>query len=146
MAEKKPATLDKKKIIEDLNEVLQQEHACAIRYATHAALVKGPYSEDVSARLKEIASDEREHAEKLRDRITALGGIPSMRVEQADLIEARELKRILHVNIGEEKSAIAKYRALLSRIPQDEVILFETIEHILKDEQEHLEELERLNG
>lgn len=146
MAEKKSASIDKKKMIEALNEMLQQEHACAIRYATHASLVKGPYAEQVSSRLKEIAGDEIKHAEKLRDRITALGGIPSMGISQDDLIEARELKRILPVNITEEKSAIAKYRAVLEQIPFVEVILHETIEHILQDEQEHLEELERLNG
>lgn len=147
MAEKKQSpAFDKKKIIEKLNQVLEQEHACAIRYGTHAALVKGPYAEDVMKRLEEIAGDEIDHAKKLRDRITALGGTPSMAVSQEDLHEARELKRILHVNIQEEKEAIAKYRDILLMIPRTEVILFETVEHILKDEQEHLEELERLNG
>lgn len=146
MTEKKPTPLDKKKILEALNKALAQEHACAIRYQTHAALVKGPFYEDVSARLKEIAKDELSHGEKLRDRITALGGNPTMTISLEDLIEARELKRILHVNMNEEKNAIAMYRTLLSQIPLDEAILYETIEEILQDEQEHFEELDRLNG
>ena len=45
-----------KELIEALNQMLEQEHACAIRYATHAAIVSGPYSETVAARLKEIAT------------------------------------------------------------------------------------------
>jgi hypothetical protein len=40
--------------------------------------VAGTYSETVSARLKEIGTDEALHAEKLRDRILALGGTPTM--------------------------------------------------------------------
>ena len=68
--------MDDAKILQSLNRMLSQEHACAIRYATHAAIVAGPYSETVTARLKEIANDELLHAEKLRDRILALGGTP----------------------------------------------------------------------
>ena len=137
---------NKRKIIVLLNEVLEQEHSCNIRYRTHAAWVKGPHAESVSARLKEIANDEQSHADQLRDRILVLGGIPSMKVCEPDLIEARELKQILHVNIKEEKAAIVKYTLILDEIPRNEILLYETIEHILQDEQEHLEELERLKG
>ena len=42
-------------LIKMLNKMLAQEHACAIRYATHAAMVSGPYAETVAARLSEIA-------------------------------------------------------------------------------------------
>ena len=60
-------------LIEVLNRMLAKEHACAIRYATHAAMVVGPYVDPVSARFQEIASDEIAHAGKLRERICALG-------------------------------------------------------------------------
>lgn len=149
MAKKKkdtPTRFNKQKVIALLNEVLEQEHSCNIRYRTHAAWVKGPHAESVSARLKEIANDEQSHADQLRDRILVLGGIPSMKVRVPDLIEARELTRILHVNIKEEKAAIVNYTLILDEIPRNEMLLYETIEHILQDEQEHLEELERLKG
>jgi bacterioferritin (cytochrome b1) len=38
----------------------------------------------------------------LRDRITALGGTPTMEVANKDLIHAKTLKEILDVNIREE--------------------------------------------
>lgn len=136
--------MEKEKLIKALNEALAQEHACQIRYRTHAAVVSGPYAEAVESRLKEIAEDEKGHADTLRDRITALGGTPTMEVTKEDLIPALKLKDILDVNIAEEKRAIAMYRAILKTIDHDEGILFEAIEHILQDEQEHLEELERL--
>ena len=34
--------MDKSKMVEALNHMLAQEHACTIRYATHASLVTGP--------------------------------------------------------------------------------------------------------
>ncbi|MCE3268794.1 MAG: bacterioferritin [Burkholderiales bacterium] len=128
-------------IIELLNRILEQEHACAIRYATHAAVVSGPYSESVKARLKEIAQDEIMHAEKLRDRITALGGTPSMQVSVADLKHATSLSEILEINIAEEKEALRAYEELFRLIPVANVILYQTVQELIRDEQEHLEEL-----
>lgn len=131
-------------LIVALNQMLEQEHACAIRYATHAAIVAGPYSETVAARLKEIATDELLHAEKLRDRILALGGNPSMGVSTAALKPARTLDTILKVNIAEEKDAIAGYTRILEEVPISNVILFQTLQELIRDEQEHLEELDAL--
>jgi bacterioferritin len=125
-------------------EALAQEHACQIRYLTHAAVLTGPYAEAVAARLTEIAGDEKEHASKLRDRITALGGTPVMDVAREDLIPARNLKEILDVNLKEEEKTIAFYRSLLRAVGQEGEILYEVIEDIIQDEQEHREELERL--
>lgn len=136
--------MNDKELVAALNEMLEQEHACAIRYSTHAAVVSGPYSETVAARLKEIATDEVLHAEKLRDRILALGGTPSMGVSVADLKPARTLDTILKVNIAEEQSAIAGYTRILEEVPISNVILFQTLQELIRDEQEHLEELDAL--
>jgi len=135
---------DDEKLITALNKILSQEHACAIRYATHAAVVTGPYADTVQARLKEISTDEVSHAEKLRDRILALGGMPTLKVSEEDLKPANTLKEILSINIEEEKSAIQHYTEILNSIPPSNAILFQTIQSILSDEQEHLEELESL--
>ncbi len=136
--------MDNQKMIDQLNRMLTQEHACAIRYATHAACISGPYAESVAARLKEISGDEVLHAEKLRDRIVNLGGTPTMEVRREDLKPAKDLNSILEINIQEEKDAIANYTKILEQIPQQDVILFKTIEENIRDEQEHLEELENL--
>ena len=97
----------------------------------------------MAACLKEIAEDEKTHAAQLRDRITALAGTPTMEIATKDLI-ARTLKDILRVNIAEEEAAIKMYRSMLDSVGHDGTILYETIEDILKDEQEHKEELQRL--
>jgi bacterioferritin len=136
--------MNTKSLVDQLNHMLEQEHACAIRYATHAACVAGPYAEAVATRLKEIAGDETLHAEALRGRIVTLGGKPSMGVSEKDLRPAFKLDQILKINIEEEKMAIASYSKILEQIPVDNVILHRTIEDIIRDEQEHLEELENL--
>ena len=135
---------DYAKIIEMLNRVLEQEHACSIRYATHAAMVTGPYAEAVAARLLEISGDEVNHAQKLRDRILALGGTPSMNVSLDDLKYGKDLAEMLAINIAEEKQAISEYLKILRETFEENVILYQTIQEIIRDEQEHLEELENL--
>jgi bacterioferritin len=134
--------MNSKNLVDQFNAMLEQEHACAIRYATHAACVTGPYAETVATRLKEISGDEGRHAEMLRARIVTLGGKPSMQVSAKDLRPASKLDQILKINIEEEKLAIASYTKILEQIPPDNVILHRTIEDIIRDEQEHLEELE----
>nr|BAL54155.1 bacterioferritin [uncultured Acidobacteriota bacterium] len=136
--------MDREKILNALNKALAQEHACFIRYKTHAAVITGPYAKPIREQLDEIAEDEESHARDLRDRITGLGGTPTMDVTAEDLIPAATLEEILRVNIEEEKKAIALYQEILEQIPREQRLLYETIEHILQDEQEHLEELERL--
>jgi bacterioferritin len=136
--------MDQEKIVKVLNEALAQEHGCNIRYSTHAAVVSGPYAEAVANRLKEIAKDEQAHADKLRDRITALGGVPTMDVGKEELIPAKTLKEILAVNLKEEAKAINHYQSILKMVDRDDIILYEVIEDIIEDEQEHREELSRL--
>lgn len=132
------------KILNALNKMLEQEHACAIRYATHAAMVSGPFAETVSARLREIAADEIRHAEMLRERIQALGGTPSMNVSTEDLKYGHTLEEILTINIDEEKHAIDGYTKVFKSTPAENAILYQALQEIIKDEQEHLEELENL--
>ena len=137
--------MDREKIIVALNEALAQEHGCYVRYKTHAAVITGPYAEAVASRLKEIAGDESEHAEKLRDRITALSGTPTMDTAKEELIPATTLQQILAVNLKEEAKAINHYKSILNMLDRSEdILLYETIEDIIEDEQEHREELSRL--
>ncbi len=136
--------LDKSKLIALMNEGLEMEYASQIQYLTQAAITKGPYAEGLMARFKEIAGDETEHADILRTRIAALGGSPTTKVGEIQ-IHADSLQAI-KINLKYEKDTVEFYRKLLNLISHDEVILYEAIEHILQDSQEHVEELERLAG
>ncbi len=139
--------MDAKHLIANLNTLLSKEIASEIRYRTHAALVTGLYAEPIMTRLNEIANDEAAHTEKLRERITALGGQPTMHPAQADLIPASAVNRILQVNLKDEEKAVEQYQRFLKTLPHEEgTILYEELEGIVEDEQEHVEELRRLLG
>jgi len=65
-----------KKLIDLLNKALSMEYQAIIQYRTHAELIVGEDYEPIKARLLETAADEEKHAERLRVRISMLGGIP----------------------------------------------------------------------
>ena len=136
--------LDHAKVIKLMNEGLEMEYASQIQYLTQAAITKGPYAEGLIARFKEIASDEAEHAEILRQRIAALGGTPTTRVGEIQ-VHPDSLKAV-QINLKYEKETVEFYRKILNLIPADHPILYEAIEHVLEDSEEHVEELERLTS
>ena len=136
--------LDSTKLIALMNEGLAMEYASQIQYLTQAAITRGPYAEGLTARFKEIAQDETEHADILRTRIAALGGVPTTKVGEIQI--HKDSLQAVKINLKYEKDTVAFYRKILNIIPHDEVILYEAIEHVLQDSQEHVEELERLVG
>ena len=137
-------SLDAGKIIKLMNDGLEMEYASYIQYVTQAAITAGPYAEGLMARFEEIASDEAEHAKLLRQRIVALGGVPTTKVGEIQI--HKDSLQAVKINLKYERDTVTFYRKLLNLIPHDEVILYEAIEHILQDSQEHVEELERLVG
>ena len=136
--------LDKTKLIQLMNEGLEMEYASQIQYHTQAAITRGPYAEGLIARFEEIASDEAEHAKILRSRIAALGGTPTTKVGEIQI--HKDSIQAVKINLKYERDTVDFYRKILNLIPHDEVILYEAIEHVLQDSQEHVEELERLAG
>jgi bacterioferritin (cytochrome b1) len=133
------------RLIAALNRMLAKEHSCAIRYATYAALVSGPFVDSVSARFQEIASDEAAHAGLLRKRIRGLGGVPTMEVDGGRHRPDVTLSDMVDTSVLEEREAIEDYGAILETIPKMNILLYRTLEDILKDEHEHLEEVLRLD-
>ena len=136
--------IDKTQVIKLMNEGLEMEYASQIQYLTQAAITVGPYAEGLMARFEEIASDEAEHAKILRQRIAALGGVPTTKVGEIQV--HKDSLQAVRINLKYERETVAFYRKLLNLIPHDEVILYEAVEHILQDSEEHVEELQRLSG
>jgi bacterioferritin (cytochrome b1) len=140
----------KKQLIEMLNHALELEHAARIQYLAHAELIGGLGAEKIVERLKEIAGDELKHEEMFRNLIGSyLGGEPSMSL--AETHKAKDIKKILEVNLKGEKDAIDFYKQMYQKVLDNKKEFqyeFETLEHeirhVIVDEQEHVVELSLL--
>ena len=131
------------KLLELLNKALSMEYQAIIQYRTHAELIAGEDYEPIKARLLEIAGDEEKHAERLRVRIAALGGVPETVPQKVGISD--EIQPVLKMNLQAEKDAIAIYRQILP-LCKDNEILMHAIRHNLMDEMEHTEEISQLMG
>ncbi|MBD3272189.1 MAG: hypothetical protein GF384_06610 [Elusimicrobia bacterium] len=142
----------KKQLVQLLNQALKLEHAARVQYLSHAECIQGNGAEPVISRLKEIASDEKEHEDMFRNLIGGyLGGIPTM--EFGETGHAEERKTILEINLNKEKEAIDLYKNIYQKVIENKAELpysFERLEHdirhIVVDEQEHVSELSLLLG
>lgn len=142
--------MTKEKIIRLLNQALELEHAAFVQYLSHAEIADGINAEPIIARLKEIATDEKDHQEKFRTLIGVLGGVPSTNFSQRH--PATTIKQILEVNLKDEKTAVDTYRNILDELKKEkgqgyyDHLLEHDIRHILMEEQKHITELELLLG
>ena len=142
----------KEELIKMLNQALEMEHQAMIQYLSHTELVDGLNSGPIIERLKEIADDERKHAELLRELIGGyLGGVPSMGMAKAH--PAKTVKEILETNLADEKEAVDMYLKILdkARAMKDELKyeyfqIEHSVRHIIQDEQEHISEIKVLLG
>lgn len=142
--------MTKEKILQLLNHGLDLEHGAYVQYLSHAEVVDGINAEPIIARLKEIAGDEKNHQDKFRTLIGILGGVPSMKI--APTYPAKTIKEILEVNLKGEKEAVDTYRKILQELKAEkgqgyyDHLLEHELRHILMEEQEHISELELLQG
>jgi bacterioferritin (cytochrome b1) len=140
-------TMSKEYVLRLLNHALELEHAAYVQYLSHAEIVDGENAEPIIERLKEIAGDEKNHQEKFRVLIEALGGVPSMGI--APTHTAKITKEILEQNLEDEKEAVDMYRGIIQKLKTEKIqyydyLLEHEVRHILMEEQEHITELEFL--
>jgi bacterioferritin (cytochrome b1) len=140
-------TMSKEYVLRLLNHALELEHAAYVQYLSHAEIVDGENAEPIIERLKEIAGDEKNHQEKFRVLIEALGGVPSMGI--APTHTAKITKEILEQNLEDEKEAVDMYRGIIQKLKTEKIQYYDYLleheaRHILMEEQEHITELEFL--
>jgi bacterioferritin len=131
-------------LIENLNNALSLELAGIIQYSQHSYLVTGVEREIYKDFFRDQAGEARDHAEKLGDKIVALGGIPT--VEPAMIRQSTDLKEMLKQDLELEREAIAVYMAAWASCDENDLPQKFWLEGQIADEQEHIEELEKLTS
>jgi len=132
--------VEKAEVVELLNQDLSGEIEAILVYMRNA-IVSGDEACKAARELEEIALDEMRHAEWLSELIVELGGRPSMTHRELDF-GGDSPKDFVRRVVELEKEAIAQYREHISAIDIPEVR--ERLEHILREEEWHLEEFEEM--
>lgn len=132
--------VDRKALIELLNEDLSREYQAIIAYVVYSQVLKGASYMAIADELEVHATEELQHALVIAKQIDYLGGTPTVVPQPVQLSD--DPKKLLRFDLENETETIRHYRA---RVQQCEALgeyaMSEHIREILKQEQEHLIDL-----
>ena len=80
--------MNKEKVLNSLNNILELELAGVVKYTHYAFMVQGPYRLSVVEWLREQAQESLMHAEAVGEHITSLGEHPTLKI--SDLLETHK--------------------------------------------------------
>lgn len=135
--------MNKKMLIDNLNEDLAGELGAIIQYLTYAAKATGPYRPQLSQFFLTEVADEQLHAQFLANKIVALGGEPTTTPRAVP--PANSNREMLEAVLVAERKAMADYTQRAREAEQfGDKGLTVQLEDIVRDESGHSEETERM--
>jgi bacterioferritin len=129
-------------LIQHLNKDLERELAQIVRYLHHSFIVQGPSRGPLVAMFRQQAQESTDHAVKLGEKITALGGHPTVKVSEIFEPGDQTLEEMLEEDLQAEEAALKEYKKRLKEV-RDDVALRLLIEQIVFEEQTHVEDLRK---
>jgi bacterioferritin len=146
--------LDREKLIDILNQVVATEIVCYLRYTQNAIVAAGIDRYQVSVEFREHAAEELEHALRAAERVNQLGGTPDLDPDrltqrshtQYSAPEATALDEMLRENLIAERIVISSYQEIIRWIGNADPTTRRLMEHILREEEEHADDLKDLLG
>ncbi len=139
--------IDQQRAVQILNEALATEIVCVLRYMHHYFMATGVHGRSVADEFKEHADAEREHADQIADRIQQLGGKPDMNpgtlVQRSvsQYVEGETLADMIREDLIAERVVIEVYTEMIRFFGDKDPTTRVMIEGILKDEEEHANDL-----
>lgn len=141
---------DVQKTVQILNEALATEIVCVLRYMHHYFMATGVHAMSVRDEFKEHADAEREHADKIADRIQQLGGKPDFNPKSllersaSQYVEGSNLAEMVKEDLIAERIVIEVYTEMIRYFGDNDPTTRILIEAILRDEEEHASDLSDL--
>jgi len=135
--------MDKKTLIDHLNEDLAGEFGAIIQYLTYAAKATGPYRPQLAQFFLAEVADEQMHAQFLANKIVALGGEPTTKPRPVP--GAKTNRAMLEAVLEAEMRAVKDYtqRAKEAEELGDKGLAVQ-LEDMVRDESGHSEETQRI--
>lgn len=134
-----------KKIIDALNEDRAYELAAIIQYMGHHYEAEGMESPAIIDIFKSTAMTEMKHAERLAERIVALGGVPTTMPKK--IKRGGSLKDMITDDIEGEELAIKLYKEHIKLCEEEgDSTTRLMLEEILSDEEAHLDKWRSILG
>jgi len=138
---------NREKVIKLLNDALATELVCHLRYKRHYFMAGSLRAQAIASEFLEHAEQEAQHADKIAQRITQLGGEPDMNPDtlskrsHAEYDDSTGLAAMVKADLIAERIAIDEYREMINSLGNDDPTTRRIIEEVLAQEEEHADEL-----
>lgn len=125
-----------KELLELLNEAIAREIQVSVQYLWQHVQWMGVKGFAVKDELKKVAVAEMKHAEKIAERLVALGGRPT--TKPSPIVVGTTLREMIERDRKDEEGAIALYRKIaVAARKEDDPVTERIFLEILADEEDH---------
>src|SRR5712671_4877323 len=138
------AAIEKKRVIELLDRILESELAGVIRYTHYSLLVFGYARIPIVSWLRDQATESLTHAQLAGEMITHLGAYPSLAIGRLLDSHKHDIGKILVESMEHEAAALSLYKELLSAVEGQSVMLEEYARQMVYAEEQHAGEVDKM--
>jgi bacterioferritin len=136
--------LDKPKVIDLLNRILEMELALTVRYTHYSLMVFGYNRIPIVSWLREQATESMTHAQQAGEIITSLGEHPSLAIGPLLETHKHDVGDILREALEQERAGTRMYRDLLAIVEGKSVWLEEYARQMVYQEETHAYEVDKM--
>jgi bacterioferritin len=145
-------TTDVDQVITVLNQVVASEMVCYLRYTQNAIVAQGIDREQVASVFQDHANEELGHFQRVAERVNQLGGSPDLNPAtmkgrahtEYTTLDDTDLQGMLRENLIGERIVIETYTEIIRWIGDADITTRRLMEQLLKDEEDHADELNDL--
>jgi bacterioferritin len=136
--------LNRNRVVELLNRILEAELAGVVRYTHYSFLVYGYNRIPIVSWLREQASESLLHAQQAGEMITHLGAYPSLAIGPLLDNHQHDIGAIMRESLETEGRALALYKELLAVVEGSSVMLEEYARQMIYAEEQHAGEVDKM--
>jgi bacterioferritin len=138
------ADMNKERVIDLLNQILESELAGVIRYTHYSLLVYGFNRIPIVSWLRDQATESLTHAQMAGEMITHLGAYPSLAIGRLLDSHKHDIGKILVESMEHEAAALLLYKELLAAVEGKSVMLEEYARQMIYAEEQHAGEVDKM--
>ena len=130
-------------VLAQLDKILEAELSGVVRYLHYSFMIFGPNRIPITGWFRDHANEGIAHAVQIGEKITALGGHPSVKVKPVPETGDHNVLEILKESLEFEREGLNLYHGLL-KLAGGDVALEEMTRKLICEETEHIEEVEKM--
>jgi len=132
-------------VLQCLSEIFMSEMAGVMRYLHYSFMIMGHNRIPIQKWLRDKATEGVDHATIIGEKITALGGHPPMEQVKIEESNVHTVNAILNESLSFERHGLDLYKKLVKlAVSHDDIALEELARDFVRQETEHLEEVEKM--